>query len=607
MGRISDEDVARVRDATDLVTIVAERVALKQKGRLFWGNCPFHGEKTPSFKVDPATQLWHCFGCGAGGDVYGFVMRSENLDFPDAVRLLADRARIEIHEGEGGVPRSHKERLYAVMAEAARFYHKTLVGSRESDAAAAREYLKGRGFGSEVAKRWGLGYAPGRGALVRELAKAGFSADEMVDANVALRGADSSLKDRFYERVMFPILDVQGRHVAFGGRVMGPGEPKYLNTNDTPIFHKSANMYGIDRAKGAITATGDAIVVEGYTDVIALHEAGLDNAVATLGTALTQQHVRLLGRFARRIIYLFDGDEAGMRAADRAVEFVDRTITPESGRNPLELLVCVLPAGQDPADFVSEHGADALRELLATAEPLLRFAIERRLSRWDLERPEERARALTEAAAVLAPVKDSILADDYANLIADRLFADFETVKRAIDRATSSPRAVTDGGVPEAEGPREGLRPPTTGEEKAQRALVALVVQRPELRGQARELLADGLLADVFYQRMLEAVLMAGADLDVDQVLAVVDERVTGSRTILEAAEPLHAGVEAQTFFDALVRSLKEFSLERRIAVARAHLKSDELVKDDERYDELFREVTEMQRELDALRRSTGL
>ena len=435
MGRISDEDVRRVRDATDLVSLVSERVVLKQKGRLHWGCCPFHAEKTASFKVDPATQLWHCFGCGLGGDAYGFLMRAENVDFLDAVRILADRGNIEIVEEAGGAPRGHRERLIAANEAAWLYYHEVLTKSPDAGAREARDYLKQRGFGSEVAKRWRLGFAPGHGALVRHLAESGFSADEIESANLGLKGDSGQLRDRFFGRVMFPIFDLQGRSIAFGGRVLGSGEPKYLNTQDTPAFHKSANLYAIDRSKASITSSGTAVVVEGYTDVIALHEAGLTNAVATLGTALTREHVRLLSRFAKRVVYLFDGDAAGLRAADRASEFVDSSITPEAGRDRVELLVAVLPDGLDPADFVAARGAEALRAAIADATPLLRFSIDRRLARWDLDRPEERTRALKDAAEVLAPIKDSLLADDYATYIADRLFADFATVRRAIAAA----------------------------------------------------------------------------------------------------------------------------------------------------------------------------
>ena len=449
MGRISDEDVRRVRDATDLVSLVSERVVLKQKGRLHWGCCPFHAEKTASFKVDPGTQLWHCFGCGLGGDAYGFLMRAENVEFLDAVRILADRGNIEIVEESGGVPRGHRERIIAANESAWQYYHDVLTKSPDPGAREARDYLKARGFGSDVAKRWRLGYSPGHGALVRHLAESGFTAEEIESANLGLKGDGGQLRDRFFRRVMFPIFDLQGRSIAFGGRVIGAGEPKYLNTQDTPVFHKSANLYAIDRAKATITSSGTALVVEGYTDVIALHEAGMANAVATLGTALTREHVRLLSRFAKRVVYLFDGDAAGLRAADRASEFIDSSITPEAGRDRVELLVAVLPDNLDPADFVVQRGKDALDAIIDSAPTLLRFSIDRRLDRWDLEQPEERSRALKDAAEVLAPVKDSLLADDYATYIADRLFADFTTVRRAI--ATAKPGATRASTADEAD------------------------------------------------------------------------------------------------------------------------------------------------------------
>ncbi len=351
-------------------------------------------------------------------------MKIDNVDFPDAVRLLADRASIELHEVEGGVPRGKKERLYAALEMAAEYYHRVLTGSRDKGPTEAREYLAARGFSSEVAKSWRLGYAPGRGALVRYLTERGFTADEMVDANLALRGDAGAAKDRFYERIMFPIGDLQGRVDAFGGRILGKGEPKYLNTNDTPVFHKSASMYGIDRAKAAMTSTGTGVVVEGYTDVIALHEAGVTNAVATLGTALTRQHVKLLGRFSKRVVYLFDGDEAGMRAADRAVEFIDMNVTTDAYASRVTLDVAVMPEGKDPADYVAANGVDATAEVIAGAVPLLRFAIDRRLSRWDLERPEERERALRDAVDVLAPIKDTETGREYAGYVAGQLFTE---------------------------------------------------------------------------------------------------------------------------------------------------------------------------------------
>lgn len=419
---ISDEDIQRVRDGNDLIEVMAERVPMKQRGHDFWCCCPFHEERTPSCKADPSTQLWHCFGCGEGGDLFSFIMKIDDVGFLDSVRFLARRAGIDIQETEGGAngsSMSEKARLKDVCAKTAEFYHTQLMRNPSPEAGQARSYLAGRGLGGKVPKTWNLGYAPGRGALVNHLRSLGFKDDEMIKANVALRRNNGQVADRFYNRVMFPIADVRGDCIAFGGRVIGTGEPKYLNSQETPLFHKSRVLFGLDKAKAAITASGEALVVEGYTDVIALHEAGIQNAVATLGTSLTVQHIRELSRYAKnRIVYLFDGDEAGQRAADRALQFIDMSMTPESGRKPIDLYAVTLPDNQDPMEFVSAHGADAMTAQLANAVPLIKFGIDRHLARYDLSRPEQRAAAANDALSILAPIKDSLLAKDYAVQIA---------------------------------------------------------------------------------------------------------------------------------------------------------------------------------------------
>lgn len=436
-GFISDEDIQRVRDANDIVAVIGERNPVKQRGRDFWCCCPIHNEKTPSLKIDPALQLWHCFGCGEGGDVFGYVMKTEDMSFPEAVRRLADRAHIDIVEvgGKGGASSSRKARLKDVCSATADFYHTQLMRNPDPSAAEARRYLSGRKLGGEVPKRWWLGYAPGSGSLVRHLSSKGFKPDEMLEANVATKGRDGRLRDRFYNRVMFPIRDVQGDCIAFGGRVIGKGEPKYLNSQETPVFHKSQVLYGLDKAKVAMASTGVAVVVEGYTDVIALHEAGIQNAVATLGTALTMRHIRLLGRHAqKKIVYLFDGDAAGQRAADKALAFIDSSMTPEAGKSKIELCAVTLPDNLDPAEFVEARGADALRSLIAEAQPLLQYGIERRLAAHNLATAEGRTRALSDALAVLAPIKDSLLAKDYAVQIAGRVRAREQDVLEQLSR-----------------------------------------------------------------------------------------------------------------------------------------------------------------------------
>lgn len=487
---ISDEDIQKVRDASDLVAVIGERTPVKQKGRDFWCCCPLHQEKTPSFKIDPATQLWHCFGCGEGGDVFSFIMKTEDFNFPEAVRYLADRARIDIAEDTrgGGVSRSVKSRMKEICARTAEFYHTQLMRGRGEGPDAARKYLASRGFGGEVPKKWMLGYAPGRGALVRHLSALGFKPDEMIRANVALDGRGGPVRDRFYERVMFPIFDAQGDCVAFGGRVIGAGEPKYLNSQETPLFHKSQVLYGLDQAKARMASTGCAIVVEGYTDVIALHEAGVTNVVATLGTALTMRHIRVLAKHApKKIVYLFDGDAAGQKAADRALAFIGESIS-DKNRNSVELLAVTLPSNQDPAEFVQAEGAQALEAVVEGALPLIEFGLERRLDSFDLDTAPGRDRALDACLAVLAPIKDTLVAKDYAVRTWSRLRAhgrlgieEADVLERlaALETPRGAPEEETG---PEAPAPRPVRRALSQAERnrlRFEREFLALACQHP--------------------------------------------------------------------------------------------------------------------------------
>lgn len=617
MGRIGEEDILRVREATDLVQLVSETMPLRQKGRLFWGLCPFHGEKTASLKIDPTTQLWHCFGCGLGGGAFDWVMRTENMEFPDAVRRLADRARIEIVEdAAGGMPRGQRERLTAAHEAAAEYFYTTLTTSKDPGAATARDYLKSRDFGSEVSKRWKLGYATGgRSGLAAELGRAGFGRDELIAANLALGDPGGALKDRFFNRVMFPIADVTGRVIAFGGRVIGEGQPKYLNSSDTPIFHKSANMYGIDRAKNAIVRTGTAVVVEGYTDVIALHEAGIDNAVATLGTALTAKHLKLLGRFAKRIVYLFDGDEAGLRAADRAAEFLDRSATPEAGSARMDLAVAIIPGGQDPADHVSANGAEPMRTLIADAVPLLRFVIDRRLEAHDLTTPEGRAQALGAAARALAAVKGSILVEEYARYVADRLSAaghggavSAEAVAKAVRSAQpeSAGTPVRDD-EPEPVSPGSSCvprrRPTLDAQSKAEDALLRSLVVAPELREEVRDLLAtEDALTDPVNARLAAAVVAAGDAMGKKLYDAVArsEPELVEELTAWLVDPPSRESVLAR--FAETVSRIKELALRRQILRVQASMQGTDPLKDPAQYDDMFRQVASLRAQLETLR-----
>lgn len=421
---IGEEDKERVRQATDFQALVGETVELRRRGQDFWGCCPFHHEKSPSFHMNPATGLWNCFGCHKGGDVFDYVMEREHLEFPDAIRYLADRAGIELAEERNGPRGPKRNRLQQALAEAQSYYATMLMRGRGQGPQEARSYFAGRGFGSDVCRRWGLGFAPGRGQLVSTLRQKGFSNEEMLAADLAV-DRSGRLQDRFYDRVMFPIHDEQGRSIGFGGRVLGDGKPKYLNTRETSVFRKHKHLFALDRAKEQITATGTVLVVEGYTDVISLHEHGFANAVAALGTALSLDHVKTLSRFnVKRIICMFDGDAAGQKAAELSVQYVDKT--------DAELMCVVLPDNQDPMEFLSSHPAWELQEILDHAAPLVEFVLRKKLAGFDLGVPGQRVSALGAAAEVLAPLVGSVSFDGYAINLAHQLDTDVEVTKNAI-------------------------------------------------------------------------------------------------------------------------------------------------------------------------------
>lgn len=435
---ISDEEKEQVRQATDFAALVGETVQLKPRGQDLWGCCPFHNEKSPSFKITPSTGLWHCFGCGKGGDVFAYVREREHLDFPDAIRYLAERAGIELHEERSRGPRGPKRNRILDCLEAAQdFYCTQLLRVKGPAQDAARAYFAGRGFGSQLCRSWTLGYAPGHGALVSYLRKQGFTPAEIVAADLGVQSG-SQLRDRFYDRVMFPIHDEIGRCIAFGGRVLTDAKPKYLNTKETAVFHKGKHLFAFDRAKEGIAAKGQAIVCEGYTDVIAMHRAGFTNAVAALGTSFSADHVRALSRFAKTIVCMFDGDAAGQRAAERAIQFIEKT--------DADLRCVVLPNNLDPMEFLADKSADDMAAQLAASRPLIDFVFEKRLAAFDLSVPGQRVRAADELSDLLAPLKHSVLLDNYVMQVANAVGASPDVVRNKVMNAhpqsSAAPAAV---------------------------------------------------------------------------------------------------------------------------------------------------------------------
>ncbi len=412
---IADEDIERVRAQTDVVAVIGEQVGLRKQGARWVGLCPFHAEKSPSFSVNAELGFYYCFGCQAKGDVITFVRESQHLDFVGAVESLASRAGITLRYDstqESG-QRRRRTVLVEAMGKAVDWYHQRLLEA--PDAAKARSYLRSRGYDGDAVRRYRLGWAPDDwDALARSI---GLDATVLRDTGLAFVNSRSRLQDSFRGRVLFPIFDARGDAVAIGGRVLpGSTDPaKYKNSPSTSIYDKSETLYGLNWAKGPIVAHGEVVVCEGYTDVIGMAEAGVEWAVATCGTALTDRHVAMLKNFSRRIVLAFDADAAGQGAAERFYEW--------ERRHDVDVYVAALPPGADPADLARKD-PDGLRRSVAEARPFLAFRLERLLAAANLTTPEGRARAAEAAMAIVAEHPNELVRDQYVMQIADRTRVD---------------------------------------------------------------------------------------------------------------------------------------------------------------------------------------
>ncbi|HEX2104005.1 MAG TPA: DNA primase, partial [Solirubrobacteraceae bacterium] len=417
-GRYTDDSKERVRDATDMVDLVGTRTELRRAGQnRYEGLCPFHDERTPSFGIDPAQKLFYCFGCGEGGDAFRFVQLTEGLDFKESLEYLADRYGVKLEPVEEDPAeaerRRARERLHELLDRTAAFYVRYLWDSAE--AAPAREYLASRGLDEATLREFRVGYAPSAyDTLLHAVRRGGFSNREAFDAGLAVRSKGRGmLYDRFRRRIMFPLCDLRGRVLGFGARALGADQkPKYVNSADNAVYHKGRNLFGADIARAHATKAGSVIVAEGYTDVIAMHQAGLRNTVGLMGTALTEEQVGELARLASKVQLALDADGAGQEAMLRAARVA-------AGRR-LELRVVPLPAGTDPADLVQAEGARAMQRLVDASVPFVRFRVERELAAGDLGSAEGKDAVIDALRPVFAQIPPSALREELVALVADR-------------------------------------------------------------------------------------------------------------------------------------------------------------------------------------------
>jgi len=597
-----EEIVARVKERADIVQIIGETVDLKKSGARFLGRCPFHGEKTPSFSVHPGQQFYYCFGCGESGDVFSYYMKYHNLDFPAALKELAGRYGIALPEKAQSPEQERQERqkkqMYAVSGRAAELYSRFLHTS--SQAAIARDYLAKRDIPQEIQQRFGLGYAPaveaaGWGFLAGQLDEA--EQEAALEAGLLVRKERGGVYDRFRDRVLFPIYEIGGRVCGFGGRIIGEGQPKYLNSPESRIYNKSKLLLGLYQAKDAIRRKNQAIIVEGNFDLVSLVCHGCDNVVAPLGTALTREQLRLLKRFADKAVLLFDGDPAGVKAAVRAV--------PHFLAEQLAGRVALLPDGHDPDTFVRERGAAAVQNLIENAESLPEFTFNQLVAEFGLtldgkSRIVEALRPLVKAA--VSPLQRTVIVSHFA----EKLGLSAEQLDTMLERPEPSP--VPDQAPPPqpAAGRRERIEPLTP----AQKRLVAFMVINPQHfsrleAGGIRECLAGGVGEILFLQ--LRRLLEGTEDVEPEDLLSNLPdgaERAVVMELLLAAKDGVAAGASglAEEEIDELLRWMRNFALQRSSEQLLKRIHEVQLNGDFSLLQELLRQKQSIDRELQTMR-----
>jgi DNA primase len=438
--------VDEIKARLDLVDVVSERVSLRKSGRSYKGLCPFHAENTPSFFVFPETQTWHCFGaCGTGGDVFSFVMKLENLDFTEALRLLAQRAGVELSPAQ---PRDTErqqqvDKLFEINAAAAAYYRDLLLHA--DGAEGARAYAAARGLSAETMNTFGLGFAPGAWrAVSNHLLERGYTRHDLLEAGLIIERDDGGFYDRFRDRLMIPIRDPRGRVIGFGGRILGEGQPKYLNSPQSPLFNKSHVLFGLDLAKGAIRAQGEAVIVEGYMDVMQAHQAGFGNVVATMGTALTEHQLDVLKRMTKRYVLALDPDAAGDQGTLRGLTVARQTLDRETvpvptakgwiryeSRLDADIRIATLPQGKDPDDLIRE-APDHWRALIEASEPIVDYYFQVATSDLDLGEAKGKSEAVRRLAAVISEIRDEVERTHYVQKLARMIRVDETTARRQL-------------------------------------------------------------------------------------------------------------------------------------------------------------------------------
>jgi len=595
-GRIRDEDVAYVRDHSAIDEVVGEYVQLKNAGGgQKKGLCPFHDEKSPSFHVTPSKGYFHCFGCAAGGDVIAFVMKLEHTTFTETVERLAERIGYQLHYDTSGGPSTsngiNRSRLVAANTAAAEFYQSQL----QSPAAQhGRDFLQKRGFDKAAAQSFGVGYAPDEwDALYKYLRTKGFSDIEISTAGLSKEGTRGPI-DRYRNRLIWPVKDISGDVVGFGARKLASDDvdqgPKYLNTAETPIYKKSQILYGLDMAKKEIAKKRQVVIVEGYTDVMAAHLAGVTTAVATCGTAFGDDHIRVIRRllmdddaFRGEVIFTFDGDAAGQKAALRAFGDDQKFVT--------QTFVAVEPSGMDPCELRIAHGDSAVRDLIARRVPLFEFAIKSQIAKYDINTAEGRVSALNEVTPLIGKIRDASLRPEYSRLVAGWLGMETEVVAAAVKKSAGRPSAAAPTQAAPTQAESVNLRDPVL---MLEREVLKVKLQMPEMAPAWNELEKNAFSYWAYHQ--LRVQIDALPEMDI-QTLLERTESEDVRRLITElTVEPIRTdGEVSERYAMSVMARLREVALSRSIAEIKSTLQRLNPVENEALYQETFASLVAME------------
>jgi DNA primase len=595
-GRIKADDIVYVREHAHIDEVVtAAGVALKNAGGgQKKGLCPFHDEKSPSFHVTPSKNYYHCFGCGAGGDVIDFMMKTDHLSFTETIERLASQIGYTLRYEEGGPtqPTSKRSRLYAANLEAAKFYRDLLNTS--PDAAHARDLLTKRGFDKAACDAFAVGYAPNSwDGATKHLRAAGFTIEELEEVGLSKMGERGPI-DKFRNRIMWPIKDISGDIVGFGARKLASDEedqgPKYLNTSETPIYKKSQVLYGLDMAKKDIAKSRQVVVVEGYTDVMACHLAGITTAVATCGTAFGDDHIRIIRRllmdadaFRGEVIFTFDGDAAGQKAAMKAFGDDQKFVT--------QTFVAVEPDGLDPCDLRQQKGDLALRDLIAKRVPLFEFAIRTELKKHNLDTAEGRVNALNTAAPMVAAIRDKSLRPEYIKSLSGWLGTEMEVVTAAVNAALKKV-AAQQPVVPQAASDESWRPNPNEPTLMLEREVLKAKLQMPGLVFDWKNLESEVFTHPAY--RELRRIIDS-ANTEPIQLETITDERMRQLFTEL-SVEPVRTdGAVSEKYVSSIVARLREVLVSRKIADLKSSLQRLNPVENEAQYNESFAQLVALE------------